>query len=90
MNTNEVEIEYCVPCGLLPRAETTAHALLSAYGESLSGLRLVPGHGGVFRVGVDGHTVFDKASGDAFDLDTIQARVDQRLSVRPPIGRSET
>lgn len=37
----EVRIEYCVPCGLLPVAEKTAHALLSTYGQRLTGLRSV-------------------------------------------------
>ena len=56
---NEVEIEYYVPCGLLPAAEETEHALLSTYGNRIAGLRLKPGHGGVFRVSVDGEEVFD-------------------------------
>lgn len=79
MTGTEVRIEYCVPCGLLPAAEKTAHALLSTYGQRLAGLRLIPGHGGVFRVDVGGQPVFDKASGEGFDLDAILARVGERL-----------
>jgi selenoprotein W-related protein len=79
MADTEVQIEYCVPCGLLPAAEKAAHALLSTYGQRLAGLRLTPGHGGVFRVDVDATTVFDKAAGDAFDLDTIVDRVGAQL-----------
>ncbi|HEX5404194.1 MAG TPA: Rdx family protein [Pseudonocardiaceae bacterium] len=79
MADTEVQIEYRVPCGLLPAAEMTAHALLSTYGRRLAGLRLIPGHGGVFRVDVGATTVFDKASGDGFDLDTIVERAGARL-----------
>lgn len=79
MTDTEVRIEYCVPCGLLPAAEKTAHALLSTYGQRLTGLRLTPGHGGVFRVDVGGTTVFDKASGESFDLDAIIERVGAQL-----------
>jgi selenoprotein W-related protein len=83
MTGTEVQIEYCVPCGLLPAAEETAHALLSTYGQRLTGLRLIPGHGGVFRVEVGGQTVFDKATGEGLDLDVILARVGEQLPPSP-------
>jgi selenoprotein W-related protein len=79
MTDGEVRIEYCVPCGLLPAAEKTAHALLSTYGQRLTGLRLTPGEGGVFRVDVGDQTVFDKATGEGFDLDAIVRRVGEQL-----------
>lgn len=79
----EVEIEYCVPCGLLPAAEETGHALLSRFGQRLEALRLKPGHGGVFKVSVDGEVVFDK-SHDGYDLDLILDRVGERA--RAPSG----
>lgn len=76
--TTRVEIEYCVPCGLLPAAEATTHALLEALGRQLSGLTLVPSHGGVFRIAVDGETVFDKEH-DGYDLDEVVRRVASRV-----------
>lgn len=75
---SEVEIEYCVECGLLPKAEQTEHAVLEAYGRKLDGLRLKPGHGGVFTVRVDGGVVYDK-SNEAFDVDSIVGKVGSRL-----------
>lgn len=80
MGTNEVRIEYCVPCGFLPTAEQTAHALLTKYDKRLGGLTLVPARGGVFRVQVADRVVFDKASGESFDLDAIVERVGEQLS----------
>lgn len=56
----EVEIEYCVPCGLLDYALETQHALLEEYGQDIDGVTLKPGHGGVFKVRVDDDLVFDK------------------------------
>ena len=73
----EIEIEYCVPCGLLGAAEQVEHALLSQFGPRVGVLRMKPGHGGVFRVSVDGALVFDK-SHDAFDVATIAERVSER------------
>jgi selenoprotein W-related protein len=75
---SELEIEYCVPCGLLPAAEATAHALLEAFGERIGGLRMKPGHGGVFKVRVDDEVIFDKTT-DGYDPEGILARVHERL-----------
>lgn len=76
----EIEIEYCVPCGLLDHATETATALLETYGRDLDDVRLVPGHGGVFTVSVDGAVVFDKDDSEAgYDLDAIEAAVEERV-----------
>ena len=69
-----VEIEYCVPCGFLDRAETVQHALLTTFGEKLDAVTLRTGTDGVFTVSVDGETVYDKYE-DAFDVDAIVRRV---------------
>lgn len=76
----EVDIEYCVPCGLLDTALATQHELLSTFGRDLDGVRLTPGHGGVFRVTVDGETVWDgDVHGTDPDLDAVGAAVETRL-----------
>ncbi|UPM43853.1 SelT/SelW/SelH family protein [Halocatena salina] len=73
-----VEIEYCVPCGFLDRAETVQHALLSSFGQQLDRVALVTGEHGVFQVSVDGDTVFDKQEDD-YDVDEITRAVRERL-----------
>jgi len=73
-----VEIEYCVPCGLLERAEDVQHALLSEYGQRLDAVALKTGDDGVFEVRVDGEDVYDKEE-DEFDVDRISDRVGDRL-----------
>jgi selenoprotein W-related protein len=69
-----VEIEYCVPCGFLNRAEDVQHALLEQFGERLDSVALVTGDDGVFTVAVDGETIFDKSE-DEYDVDEITRRV---------------
>lgn len=76
----DVEIEYCVPCGLLDPAARTQRALLEQFGRDLDGVRLTPGRGGVFTITVDDELVFDKAGrGNEVDLDAIVEAVDERV-----------
>jgi len=65
-----VEIEYCVPCGFLDRAVDVQRAVLESLGQDVERVALVTGDHGVFRVTVDGETVFDKEE-DEFDVDGI-------------------
>lgn len=74
-----VEIEYCVPCGMLGRAQDVQAALLEEFGEELDRVALVTGDSGVFEVRANDDVVFDKES-DEYDEDAI---VD---SVRSHVG----
>jgi selenoprotein W-related protein len=73
-----VEIEYCVPCGFLVRAESVQHLLLQQFGQQLERVALVTGDDGVFTVSVDGERVWDKSE-DEFDPDLILRRVKPHL-----------
>ncbi len=73
-----IEIEYCVPCGFLTRAQNVQSAILETYGERVDRVALVTGDSGVFKVVVDDELVFDKAS-DEYEVDTIVDRVGDRL-----------
>ena len=70
----DIEIEYCVPCGMLDRAQDVQAALLEQFGQRLDTVALRTGDGGVFRVAVDGEEVFD-ADEDEYDIDAIVERV---------------
>lgn len=74
----EVEIEYCVPCGFLPRAERIQHRLLDVHGQAIERVALVTGDHGAFVVSVDGEPVFDKETDD-YDEDAIVETVVSRL-----------
>lgn len=73
-----VEIEYCVPCGFLDRAQHVQSAILETYGERIDRVALVTGDSGVFRVSVDSEVLFDKAE-EEFDVGAIVDRVGDRL-----------
>jgi selenoprotein W-related protein len=75
-----VEVEYCVPCGFLDRAETVQHALLTSLGEELDSVALVTGEKGVFRVSVDGETIYDKDEDGDYDADDLVRAVRGRMS----------
>lgn len=70
----DVEIEYCVPCGFLDRAQDIQHALLQQFGERLDSVALVTGDHGVLQVRVGDEIVWDKAD-DEYDLDEITRRL---------------
>ncbi len=73
-----VEIEYCVPCGHLHRAQDVQEALLEEYGMDLETVALRTGDGGVFRVRAGDKLVFDKET-DEFDVDAIVESVGARV-----------
>lgn len=74
-----VEIEFCVPCGFLNRAQDVSEALLKQFGEELDEVALVTGDSGVFVVRANGEVVFDKTE-DEYDVDAIVR------AVRPFVG----
>ncbi len=77
----EIQIEFCMPCGLLPAAEQAQHELLETFGRGIDELRMKPSHGGVFKVSVDGELIFDKKV-DGFDPEEIVRRARERIG--PP------
>ena len=74
-----VEVEYCVPCGMLNRAKDVAGAVLEQFGESVDEVALVTGDDGIFIVRVDDEVVFDKTE-DEYDVDAIVR------AVKPHVG----
>ncbi|SNR25130.1 SelT/SelW/SelH family protein [Halorubrum vacuolatum] len=74
-----VEVEYCVPCGMLNRANDVARAVLEQFGEGVEEVALVTGDDGIFIVRVDGEVVFDKTEDD-YDVDAIVR------AVKPHVG----
>ena len=74
----DVEIEYCVPCGFLDRAQDIQHALLQQFGERLDSVALVTGDHGVLQVRVGDEVVWDKAD-EEYDLDEITRRLREHV-----------
>ena len=73
-----VDIQYCVPCGHLDRAQSLQAAMLTEYGQDLESVALVTGDSGVFTVHADGDLVYDKAE-DEYDEAAIVEAVGERV-----------
>ena len=75
-----VEIEYCVPRGLLDLAIEAQTRLLNEFGRELDSVTLIPGHGGGFIPTADGETIWDKrVHGADLSLDLIVDAINDRL-----------
>ncbi len=69
----KIEIEYCVPCGYLPRATEAQTRLLEEFGGRIESVALKTGSKGVFTFRADGEVIYSKP--EEFDLDVIEQKV---------------
>jgi len=73
----QIEIEYCVPCGYLPRATDAQTKLLETFGNRIESVSLKTGRKGVFTFRADGEQIYAKP--ELFDIDAIVSRVSELL-----------
>ena len=73
----QIEIEYCVPCGYLPRAIDAQTTLLETFGNRLDSVSLKTGRKGVYTFRADGEVIYAKP--DLFNIDAIVRRVEELL-----------
>ncbi len=69
----KIEIEYCVPCGYLPRATEAQTRLLEEFGNAIEGVTLKTGRKGVFTFRAGSELIYSKP--DEFDIEAIVATV---------------
>jgi selenoprotein W-related protein len=75
-----VEIAYCQRCNFLPRATWVAQELLHTYGDFIAGLTLVPAHGGIFEVRVNGDLIAStKTEGGFPEIRTLKEALNRHL-----------
>ncbi|QCQ89765.1 SelT/SelW/SelH family protein [Rhodococcus sp. SGAir0479] len=68
-----VTITYCTQCNWLLRAGWMAQELLNTFGTDLAEVALIPGTGGVFRIGVGDTLVWDRKRDGGFpDIVTLK------------------
>jgi selenoprotein W-related protein len=79
----KIEIEYCVPCGYLPRATEAQTRLLEEFGNRIEAVSLKTGRQGVFTFRADGEVIYSKP--DLFDIDAVLRAVAERLPEQPGI-----
>lgn len=76
----KIEIEYCVPCGYLPKAVEAQVQLLEEFGNRVESVALKTGRAGVFTFTADGETIYSKP--DLFSSDAIVRTISEKL---PPL-----
>ncbi len=76
----KIEIEYCVPCGYLPKAVEAQVRLLEEFGNRVESVSLKTGRAGVFTFRADDEVIYSKP--DLFSIDAIVRTVAEKL---PPL-----
>ncbi|HLV12500.1 MAG TPA: Rdx family protein [Trueperaceae bacterium] len=71
-----VQIEYCVPCGHLPRAMDVQRTILERFGQRVEGVKLKTGKDGVFVISVGDEVVYRKP--DEFRLEAVLEEIERR------------
>ncbi|MFT3661531.1 MAG: SelT/SelW/SelH family protein [Gordonia sp. (in: high G+C Gram-positive bacteria)] len=85
-----VTIEFCTQCNWMLRASWMASELLSTFGTELGSVTLVPGTGGVFRIDVDGHRIWERAADGGFpDAAELKRRIRDRAFPERGLGHAE-
>lgn len=77
MSKPHVVIQYCVPCGHLPRALDIQKSLLEHFGLKVEGVTLKTGTDGIFTIAVNDEQIY--ARPDEFDLDAVTKQISERL-----------
>ena len=73
----KIEIEYCVPCGYLPKAVEAQVRLLEEFGNRVDSVSLKTGRAGVFTFRADGEVIYTKP--DLFNIEAIVRAIAERL-----------
>jgi selenoprotein W-related protein len=82
-----IAITYCARCNFLPRATWVAQELLHTYGDYISGLTLVPAHGGIFEVRANGELVASTRTEGGFpEIRTLKEALNKLLDVDQVAG----
>ena len=82
-----VEITYCTGCRWLLRAAWTAQELLTTFQEELGEVALIPGSGGVFRVGVGEEIIWDRQQQGHFpEIKELKQLVRDRVAPGRDLG----
>lgn len=90
MPPHRVAITYCTDCRWLLRAAWMAQELLTTFAAELGEVALVPGHGGVFEIHVDGQRIWSRAEDGGFpELKHLKQLVRDRVAPDKPLGHSD-
>ena len=89
MPAPRVEIEYCTGCRFLPRAAWLAQELLTTFEAELGEVALLPGHGGVLDVWVDGAVVWSSRDQGFPEPSALKRAVRDAVAPDRSLGHSD-
>lgn len=78
MQDTTIVIQYCVPCGHLPRALDIQKGLLEHFGRKIEGVKLKTGGDGIFTIHLAGEKLYEKS--EEFDLGALIQKVEAKVS----------
>lgn len=82
-----VRIHYCTQCNWLLRAAWMAQELLSTFGQTLGGVTLVPGSGGVYEISVNGLSIWERKRDGGFpDAREVKQRLRDQIAPGRDLG----
>ncbi len=82
-----ITITYCTGCNWLLRAGWMAQELLQTFAEDLGGVTLIPGHGGVFEVCLNGARIWERKRDGGFpDAKELKRRVRDLIEPERDLG----
>ena len=78
---NVISIEYCTSWSYLARAVALSRTLLNEHENNVSELTLIPSHGGVYEISLNGELVFSKKELDRYpEKGEVEALVLEKLN----------
>lgn len=82
-----ISIAYCTQCNWMLRSAWMAQELLSTFGEALGAVALIPGHGGIFEIRIDGELVWERRRDGGFpDSRALKRLVRDRIDPERDLG----
>lgn len=85
-----IAIEYCTGCRWLLRAAWMAQELLTTFEKDVGEVALCPGSGGVFRISINGQTLWDRKRDGGFpDIKQLKQLVRDQVAPDKTLGHSE-
>ncbi len=85
-----ITIEYCTQCRWLLRAAWTAQELLTTFESEIGGVTLVPGTGGVYKVSLEGASLWSRQDQGRFpEMKELKQIVRDRIAPDKNLGHSD-
>ena len=77
---NVISIEYCTSWAYLGRAVALSRSILKEHEDKVTGLTLIPSHGGVYEIRLNDELIFSKKELDRYpEKDEVEDLVRKNL-----------